>query len=233
MCLKSFAPRARAAPERRAASTPRRSRAVWMRPPWSPHVLARRSLPAERMPSCTKHSGSPGPPAAPRDPGAVAAGFAEVIGPGVAVRVEVDHRERPAEPGAVGPQQRQRDRVVAAEPRHDGCGRGAPLRASWPRASPSRLVLGSARSPRSVRWPSGRHVEVRVDAVAQHGSPRGSRAADRIAPRAVGDALPSHAIPRRPVAESGRPTGAFKAVLDPGRRTSSWVREQGGGVPSA
>ena len=70
-----------------------------------------------RMPTCRQCSRSSRPSSdGPAERRAVRVRLAEVGVPGVEVRVEVQHRERPV-PACHRPQQRQRDRVVAAERR--------------------------------------------------------------------------------------------------------------------
>ena len=52
------------------------------------------------------------------DPRAMPTGFPKMVLPRIAVSIEMDHRERLAEPGLVGPQQWQGNGVVTANPDH-------------------------------------------------------------------------------------------------------------------
>jgi len=126
------------------------------------------------------------------DPGAVAAGFAEVVFPGVAVGIEMDHRQRSAEPGLVGSQQRQRDRVIAADPGHVvGADHRVHARRHG-RAHGFEAGVGQRQVTQVGQVGRGVDVEVRMDAVAQHVACFADGARTEACARPVGD----RAIPR-------------------------------------
>ena len=121
-------------------------------------------------------------------PGAVARGFAEVIAPGVAVRVEMHTGQRLA--AAVlrlrRAQQRERDRVVAAEEhavvlRHQRRG----LRLDGAAHLGQRRGVRQAHVQRIAQLAQRRHVEHGVDAIAQHQARRADRLRAETRPRPV------------------------------------------------
>jgi len=122
----------------------------------------------------------------------MAAGFTEVVGPGIAMGVEMDDGQRPAEPGAVGPQQGQGDGVVTADPGHV-------VRADQPldqRAHGSTHAFEAGVGQRKVACVTqmrfGAQVEVGVGAIAQHVAGFANGARPEACAGAVGDA----AVPR-------------------------------------
>ena len=104
-------------------------------------------------------------------PGAVAGWLAEVVGPGVAVGIEVDDGQRLAlaEAGLRGLEQRQRDGMVAAQKHgmvlaHQRPGLALDVGAHLVQ----RRGVGQAHVARIGQIGQRRHVEHGVDAIAQH-----------------------------------------------------------------
>mmetsp|Transcript_23911 Transcript_23911/g.56805 ORF Transcript_23911/g.56805 Transcript_23911/m.56805 type:complete len:339 (-) Transcript_23911:160-1176(-) len=127
-------------------------------------------------------------------PAAVAAGLAEMVGPGVAVRIEVQHRQRLAEVRAVGPQQAEGDAVVPPQPGHVVPGDQRRQLLGERSAHALQAGVGQGQVAEVGQRAQRRHIEQRVRAVAQHvaGLADGPRA--EASARAVGDrAVPGDA----------------------------------------
>ena len=162
------------------------------------------------------------------DPGAVAAGFAEVVLPGVAVRVDVHHGQRAPQPPAVGAQQRQRDAVVAAEPDHVVAPDQRVGQRHQRSAHRVERRVGQRQVARVAEPTERADVEVRMDRVAQHVAGQTDRARAETRAGAVGGrTVPRDAGDGKGLVERGaglQETGAVeecKAGHRSGRRQSS------------
>ena len=141
----------------------------------------------------------------------MAAGLAEMVFPGVAVGIEVDHRQRPAEPGAVGAQQRQRHRMIAAEP-DQMVGADQAVDRLRHRGAHRREAGAGQREVADVGEQCRRRdIEVRMDAVAQHvarladgarAEARSRPVADRAVPGQAGDGVATARVGDRHLQES-------------------------------
>ena len=125
------------------------------------------------------------------DPGAVATRLAEVIGPGVAVGIEVQHRQWPAAMRTVGAQQRQRDRVIATDPDHVVARDERRHLGHHRLAHRAQTGIGQRQVAGIAQLPDWRDIEVWVDAVAQHVT----GLADRTRPHSCTGAVRGRAVP--------------------------------------
>ena len=101
-------------------------------------------------------------------PGAVAAGFAEMVFPGVAMRVEI-HQGQRAMALLRRTQQRQRDRMVAAQKHHVVTRhQGSRLPLDMAAHLGQRRSVGEAHVACIAKLAERRHIEIRVNPVAQH-----------------------------------------------------------------
>jgi hypothetical protein len=117
----------------------------------------------------------------------MAAGFVEMADPGVAMRVEVDHRQRTAQIFTVGAQQAERDRVMATQPAHV-------VRLQQPRhqrlhgrAHVHEAGVGQRQVAGITQHADGRHIEVRMQGTAQHVAGLADGARHEACAAAVGD----------------------------------------------
>ena len=103
------------------------------------------------------------------------------------MRVEVDDCQRPAKVGPVGPKQGQGDGVVSAYPCHVVLSDQGRHQRHHGRAHGLQAGIGQRQVPCITRQSVQRHVEERMDAIAQHvaGLPDGAWA--EACPGPVGD----------------------------------------------